>query len=230
MKSQLFSILKKSILFPSSPFNEGCLLCGHPTQLLLSHSPCSLCESCFSLSWSPDQTPLLSQSPLLLNTLFHSHSPLYALMLKAKMNGNKPLFHLLIRGTPLLFSSLSQWTHPSKSPLYFVPLCARQATLQLRKFNPAYQFALELEKVNRNSVIHPTGLKRCRTSQIQRTLKRSQRLSAQHQTLYACSSLKNQRVCLVDDITTTGATLLEAQRACLEVGVRECYALALFRG
>jgi predicted amidophosphoribosyltransferase len=46
-------------------------------------------------------------------------------------------------------------------------------------------------------------------------------------TLSASAALRGARVCLVDDVCTTGATLEEARRACLEAGALSVEAFCL---
>ena len=64
----------------------------------------------------------------------------------------------------------------------------------------------------------------------QASLSRDDRLTAQKNTLKASSKVASKRICIVDDISTTGSTLIEAQRALSDVGVADCYAISLFRG
>ena len=106
----------------------------------------------------------------------------------------------------------------------------RKKHLQKRGFNLAERFAQHLNKVFYKETIISPALHRVRSSSSQMVLTRKKRLSAQKNTLEASSEVKGKTVILVDDILTTGATLVEAQRACLEAQTHQCYAISLVRG
>ena len=219
----------KMFSFPTPSFGSRCVLCQSSHLLFTSQLKMGLCASCLSLSWSPERTLLNTDPPLSNYTLFCSHSPLYSLIKTAKNRSEMYLFLHIIQGCSPLIEPIREWISLSSEPFIFVPICSRKDHFKQRGFNPAHLFALSLHKTLPSTFLH-AALTRSGPSLPQVSLNRTQRLIAQKNTLKAHPILNQMRVCLVDDITTTGGTLIEAQRACLEIGVKECYAVSLFRG
>ena len=215
--------------------SKVCILCQSPLKFNGSPPNIKLCPSCFSLSWSPQISPLSSnkcgQPPFLTYTLFKSHSPLYSLIKESKHSGNQALLFDLLCAAPFIFNPLKDWIKESNQPTIFVPLCPRRSHLQKRGGHPPLIIAQFLHQFFiKESSLEPYALKRVNPSLPQVKLHRNARLTAQKNTLKAEGSIASKTIIIVDDILTTGGTLLEAQRACLDAKADRCYAIALFRG
>jgi ComF family protein len=80
----------------------------------------------------------------------------------------------------------------------------------------------------REAGFRPSGvLRHSRTTQSQKTLGEHARASNLDHSLVARSSLRGRRFILVDDVVTSGATLVEARRAVVEAGGDVVAAVAL---
>lgn len=108
-----------------------------------------------------------------------------------------------------------------------VPLSAQR--MRERGYNPAAQLALHLGKSKCQLFI----LKRTHHTAAQSGLSRAQRLrNLQHAFAIERASallLQNQRVLLVDDVMTTGATLAMASQCVLQAGAAQVQVLSMAR-
>ena len=119
------------------------------------------------------------------------------------------------------------------SDLILLPIPLHKKRLRWRDFNQAEMLSKKLA-ANFHLNHQPHILKRKRYTAAQIELKREQRLdnikNAFQVTKEWQDKLKNGKILLVDDVTTTGATLNECARTLKERGVREVWGLVLARG
>jgi ComF family protein len=107
-----------------------------------------------------------------------------------------------------------------------VPLPLHPARLRARGFN---QSALLARPVARALGVRldTSSLQRVRPTEGQAGLQRARRADNVRGAFLAHVRVPGQRVLLIDDVRTTGATLAEAERALLQAGCSEVHSLAL---
>lgn len=106
-----------------------------------------------------------------------------------------------------------------------VPLYKRR--LRWRGFNQSEVLVKNLAKAWDLSVTKP--LTRVRSTKTQKDLRLTERLKNIRGVFTATADVKNKRLILVDDVTTTGATLLEASKVLKRSGAASVWCLALAR-
>ena len=117
--------------------------------------------------------------------------------------------------------------------LYVIPIPLSQKRHSERGFNQSDLIALSVLKNdrNRNLIYSPKTLKRDVHTRPQTTLSVSKRRT----NVKNCFSvpekemlrIRDQKVILVDDVTTTGSTLKEARKVLLKAGAKEVWAVTL---
>ena len=115
-------------------------------------------------------------------------------------------------------------------PSYVVPVPAHRRRFQRRGFNPTYRVALEIAR-HQGVRLETQLLARVRDTAPQAGLDRRTRL-ANMLGAFACPMRKlypSDRVWLVDDVITTGATLANAARALQQAGIRDVVGICLAR-
>lgn len=110
-----------------------------------------------------------------------------------------------------------------------VPIPPRLERLRRSGYSLPFELALSLKRLSAQRLqLEPRALIRARHSPSQASLSQAERARAQLNTLCGDRRLQGRQVCLIDDVSTTGATLKEARRACLEAGASSVEALSLF--
>jgi ComF family protein len=109
--------------------------------------------------------------------------------------------------------------------LTFVPLT--EAKLHQRGFNQAELLARELSKLAKLPVV--PALAKVRETADQTALKPQERLENVHGAFAPVGRARCERILLVDDVYTTGATAEECSRALREGGYEEVYVLTVAR-
>ena len=207
--------------------NRGCLLCEHTTK----QRRLALCERCerVCVAWSINAPSALEELTPWVVSAMPYHGPLYQALQQAKGGDLYTARRLAQLITSLPNAERSTTPLIVGDPLLLVPLPPRRARLIKRGFSLQHLCATQLARALHSDVqLAPRALSRARASSPQSSLSREARLNAQRDTLSASSAVQGRAVCLLDDVCTTGATLVEARRACLAAGAHAVEALTLF--
>ena len=129
----------------------------------------------------------------------------------------------------LRFLLIRAWEeHGLQQPDILVPVPMRPRPVLRRGFNQS----VELARILSQEIQVPLGrqvLIKNRDTQVQSTLGKKARLSNVRGAFAVQAAVRGQRVLLVDDVITTGATLKACAKACLQAGAREVEVLVLAR-
>mgnify|MGYP003394585623 CR=1 FL=1 len=115
----------------------------------------------------------------------------------------------------------------SARPIFIVSVPLHTARERERGFNQI-QLVLDALPEELRTLVAPHALTRTRDTKQQTRLSRRERLTNVEGAFLADESVRGARIFLIDDVTTTGATLLEATRALSDAG-SEVSAIALAR-
>lgn len=115
------------------------------------------------------------------------------------------------------------------SPPLLLPVPMSDERRHVRGYNQTEDVCASVARILGHSVVYRPGiLVRIKNSPSQQSLSRKERLLAMQNTMGVQGSAVRGRTCIVlDDVTTTGATLKEARRALKEAGARKSILLAL---
>lgn len=115
------------------------------------------------------------------------------------------------------------------TPPLLIPVPMHHRRRATRGFNPPDELCRGIVREIHDSVYFaPTVLTRIRHTPPQQTLSRTARLQNVRGSMSAKHTLVHGRTCIVvDDVTTTGATFIEAQRALAAAGATSIYCIAL---
>jgi len=136
--------------------------------------------------------------------------------------GLKRSFATLLRSAP--------WVEPElETARWLIPMPLSPDKLKERGYNQAAVLARELDSTKTNTQL----LHKIKNTPAQHTLPRQERLAALVDAFAVdpllAPSLKGQRVVLVDDVMTTGASLTHAARALKAAGASQVCGLVLAR-
>lgn len=214
----------------SSIFPPHCYACGK--------ADFSLCPSCLAHCQKAIETPALY-----ITSLYSFHDPLIKKAIHAiKYFHRKDLISPLARELAkemknkneelrtedsLRESSVSRnWKLETKNSL-LIPIPMPSLRKYMRGYNQADILAKELSK-ECNLPYDATTLVRIKSPRRQVTAKtRGERLKNQHNSFKVMKDVKNLNIILVDDVTTTGATLGEARNTLLKAGAKSVKAVTL---
>jgi len=123
-------------------------------------------------------------------------------------------FHHNEKAIALLALALAEYLKYEKDDWVLVPIPLAPKRLAMRGYNQCELIVREtVSTIGRGAVVH--GLKKVRETPPQTSLARNMRLS-NIEGAFAIShpdKLRDKKVFIIDDVTTTGATLREARRA-----------------
>lgn len=177
------------------------------------------------------------------NPLFHQLAPLHAIryafayLLFTKSGRTQQLLHhLKYRQRPELGRELGRWYGWTLAESAFqqhfdalVPIPLHQQKLKKRGYNQSYHFALGLGQ-SMGLPVWDDVVIRSFQSQTQTRKRRQQRWENVENIFIASQSekLSGSRLLLIDDVITTGATIISCAQALQKAGCREvsCAALA----
>lgn len=212
MKSFLWHII--SVLFP-----ETCVLCGKEDT--------SLCESCI-------QTFL--PAPYIEDTWIHSlfsyqdrkvRDTIHAFKfkrIKSIAEHFAPLIHETIQNIyeqKLLAGKVGR--------INLLPIPKMQSHINIRGFDAVSYLCekISLYDKNRYTINTYSVLRTNRKAQV--GLSREQRLVNMRNAFHVVNkeALRGESVCIIDDVMTTGSTLREIRKVCLEAGAKEVFAITI---
>lgn len=132
-----------------------------------------------------------------------------------KYNGHKDLITKCIH---------TEFEFPEMNTYCVFPVPLHKKRQVQRGFNQSYVIANLLNLPINN------GLNRIRNTKQQAKLSRSKRLENVKDAFeYKGEAIVGKTVCIVDDVVTTGSTLLACQEALLKAGAGKVYAITMFR-
>jgi len=210
-----------------------CLTCSTPLNACPDLQLTGLCSRCewICLAWRLRSMSGSLEPPWILSLATY-HGPLHERLISAKRGSPADTRALakLMRLTPPRVDHRAALAYAKRpSPLALIPIPPRRARLQSAGGSLPYELARHLQHDLAGEVtLLARALHRVKESPPQATLNRKQRAHAQKQSLRATREVRDRDICLIDDVCTTGATLEEARRACLQAGARTVEALCLF--
>lgn len=112
------------------------------------------------------------------------------------------------------------------SPPILVPMPMSKMEKRKKGFNQCEELCREIKKLGRENIeVSYNTLKKVRETERQTTLGREERAENVKDSMMASSPQGNHTAIVLDDVYTTGASLLEARRALLSAGFRRVYGL-----
>jgi ComF family protein len=234
---------KAGKLLLRSIFPRRCLVCGRICNNLLCSS-CALpslaidhrqrCQRCYSDLTLQIKDDTLEHGCLrcraLLGTMHQSrfvwnlNKSLHAALLAAKYNPSSKLAqHLAAQGAAMI---PIEWLTKFD---YIVPIPSSRSQFRRRLFNLPSLFALALSRRCSVPIMH-NGLSRVRNTRVQSSLPRFRRQKNMRGAFRAPNpKVSGSSILLVDDLTTTGATLHSAALALCQGGARAVTSITIIR-
>ncbi len=187
-----------------------CVLCTAPA------ASATLCAGCIEdLPWRK-HTRLQAIAGVERHASFHYEFPILEFIGRGKLGGNPGLMRLLGR----LMATRPPVVAGDFDAVCAVPLPYRRSVA--RGYNQALEIARPVARALELPLLD--ALRRESGAPTQRGLGRAARLRNPVRQFTALDSAAGRRLLLIDDVTTTGATLREASRALARAGVRSVVA------
>jgi competence protein ComFC len=199
-----------------------------------SQAPIAHLESMSPAIFSAYATRVQDELPLHIHSLFHYKDPYVRQALWAlKYQGNKKIARLF---AALLYESMIEII--SEASLYenfsdpiIIPLPLSIERLKERGWNQSEILAQEITKIFPELHYEKDILKKIKHTAPQTSLSRKERIH----NLKNCfavphekrSAILNRNIILIDDVTTTGSTIIEARSTLLKAGARRVIAFTV---
>lgn len=212
-------------------FPYTCILCSEKTRREIDL--CSDCEK--NLPWLHQKICIHCAAPLLLETnsicgaclknplpfyktciLFSYTHAIKKLIIGLKFQ--QRLLYANILGS-LLMEKVEQLYQKEDLPPLIIPVPLYKKRLRERGFNQAIEIARPINK-KLNIPIDYKSCSRIRNTVAQSTLPANQRATNVKNAFAIQRSLSSQHIALLDDVMTTGHTLIELSRALYDAGVK----------
>lgn len=210
-------LIRQSCIFCGSPGNPGlcicgpclkelpyvqnsCKKCGNPTP-----EPQNQCGQCVA-----DQPPYERTI-----TILHYQNPVDYLIQRMKYHNQLEIADLLGKLMVIKLSSLDY-----KLPEQIIPVPLHMSRLQQRGFNQAVEIARPISKALKIP-INLTNCIRTRQTQPQFELSLAERKSNLKNAFEIVHQIKAKHVAVLDDVMTTGSTVIELTEALLNAGVEK---------
>jgi ComF family protein len=136
-------------------------------------------------------------------------------------------FHHQLKFAPLLADMLSVLLRQTTGQSLVIPIPQMFETTQIRGFIPLWHI---LKQTDSNTHFAPDVLMRMHHKHLQVSASAEQRHRQIKGAFAVTRDLTNTHIILIDDVYTTGATLNEAAKTCLEAGAKNVECLVLARG
>lgn len=183
--------------------------CLHKLQDILFPRKCYLCKKsgdvlCVECTLSLDE-PLDTPHAWITSCFSYRDARVKKIIHAIKFFNRRDL------AVPLAQKMASKLSPSPRSVL--VPIPMPRGRRLLRGYNQSLVLAEEVSKASGIPLIKNMLIRTKRSKRQVTHTTRSERLKQQHTTMETLGSLAGKDVILIDDVTTTGATLLEARRA-----------------
>ncbi len=240
-------------------FQERCRICRNDIPAIHSFGDGDvqcLCEECWKLmtaTWlleddlatcriskdltqSNDWSAELGPDELVVSSAVQYEKQVKKLIRRFKFDDDRllaqDLYLLLARAWRMLLSRVNA-DSPSISELHrqmiFVPVPLSQSRLKERGFNQSLVLATKLSK-STNVPVRSNGLRRAKATKPQSGLSRQDRIKNVESAFHANEKVvRNKHVILIDDVCTSGATLISCANAVTAKGASKVSALTIAR-
>ncbi len=199
-----------SILFPSY-----CYTCKKDGE--------TICSSCLQSYKKPIDSPSL----YILSAFSYKDERIKKIIHAIKYFHREDLIKPLVLELANIIKGNPLYTNHPQNAFTLVPIPMPTMRKSIRGYNQAEKIAIELSKhsffpINNNILMRSHSP----TRQVHSKTK-SERLLNQQNSFKVLSDITNMHIILVDDVTTTGATLNEARKTLLKAGASTVHAVTL---
>lgn len=218
-----------NLLFPSK-----CPLCGNISDSYVFNPICSNCWGMIQKYDGPScricGIPTISNQTTACESCIKDEQPFFQIIYYGLYEGilRKAIHLLKFKGIKRLAKPLSslllELPFPETDIIIPVPLHLKK--LRQREFNQTALIGHYLSKQLKIPMLNDCLIK-IRETAAQTSLKRDERLKNVRKAFVALKSLDGQKVLLLDDVITSGATVRECSKSLIEAGAKRILVLAL---